>query len=347
MRWRQRLRGRRAPPATPWPGSAATSSWSCCEDLDGAACRASTSPSGWSPPCASRWSSATPSTFASASIGIALADERATPDPRLSSATPTRRCTAPRSEDAARYELFDESLRRRVIVRCAPRASCVGPSSATSSVVHYQPIVDASRPVRSPPWRRWCAGCTLSAGCWSPIDFIHVAEETGLIAPLGDVVLRTACRDVADWQRRFDGEPPVMLCVNASATQLADTAFPARGCRDRAGAAGSQPARWPSRSPRASWSTKRTLAVTVLNAHARLRARADGIDDFGTGYSGAQLPPAIPARRAQDRSLLHRRPRARMSEDSCDRRRHHRHGARARARRWWPRALRTASSSRC
>ena len=150
-------------------------------------------------------------------------------------------------------------------------------------VVHYQPVVDLHDQSIAAVEAvvRWLHP---ERGLLEPIDFIDVAEETGLIAPLGDVVLRTACRDVADWQRRFDGEPPVMLCVNASATQIADTAFPAR-VAEIAGRSG---------LAAGSLAIEITESVLVDEAHAPVtvlnRMRDYGLvlmlDDFGTGYSG-------------------------------------------------------------
>jgi EAL domain-containing protein (putative c-di-GMP-specific phosphodiesterase class I) len=111
-----------------------------------------------------------------------------------------------------------------------------------------------------------------------------VAEETGLIVPLGDQVLTTACRDVAGWQRRFGGGPPVMLCVNASATQIADTAFPARVAEiaRRSGLAHGSLAIEITESVLID---EAHAPVTVLN-HMRDHGLVLMLDDFGTGYSG-------------------------------------------------------------
>ena len=138
-----------------------------------------------------------------------------------------------------RYELFDESLRRACLVRLRTESELRRALERDELLVHYQPVVDVrDQSIAAVEAVRWLHP---ERGLLEPIDFIHVAEETGLIAPLGDVVLSTACRDVADWQRRFDGEPPMMLCVNASATQIADTAFPPASPSTPGAAARSQP----------------------------------------------------------------------------------------------------------
>ena len=220
--------------------------------------------------------------FASASIGIALA-ESADADPQALIRDADAAMYRAKERGRGRYELFDESLRRRVLVRLRTESELRRALERDELVVHYQPVVEVHDQSIAAVEAvvRWLHP---ERGLLEPIEFIHVAEETGLIAPLGDVVLRTACRDVADWQRRFDGEPPLMLCVNASATQIADTAFPARVAeiaRHSGLAAG-------------SLAIEITESVLVDEAHAPVtvlnRMRDYGLvlmlDDFGTGYSG-------------------------------------------------------------
>lgn len=220
--------------------------------------------------------------FASASIGIALA-ESADADPQTLIRDADAAMYRAKERGRGRYELFDESLRRRVLVRLRTESELRRALERDELLVHYQPIVDVREQSITAVEAvvRWMHP---ERGLLEPIEFINVAEETGLIGPLGDIVLSTACRDVADWQRRFEGEPPMMLCVNASATQIADTAFPARV------------AEYARRSGLAAGSLAIEITESVLidEAHAPVtvlnRMRDYGLvlmlDDFGTGYSG-------------------------------------------------------------
>lgn len=60
-------------------------------------------------------------------------------------------------------------------------------------------------------------------GIISPIEFIPIAEETGLILPLGEWVIQEACRQIKEWER--EGRPKVKVSVNASAKQFQDPEF--------------------------------------------------------------------------------------------------------------------------
>jgi diguanylate cyclase (GGDEF)-like protein/PAS domain S-box-containing protein len=221
--------------------------------------------------------------FATASLGIALA-ESADADPQTLIRDADAAMNRAKERGRGRYELFDASLRQRVIVRLRTEGELRRALERDELLVHYQPVVDlrdgsiaaVEAVVR---WQH------PQRGLLEPLDFIHVAEETGLIVPLGDVVLATGCRDVAGWQRRSsDAGPPVMLSVNASAMQIADTAFPARVAEiaRRSGLAAG------------SLAIEITESVLIQEAHAPVtalnRMREYGLvlmlDDFGTGYSG-------------------------------------------------------------
>ena len=83
-------------------------------------------------------------------------------------------------------------------------------------VVYYQPIMDA-RTLRVEGAEALVRWRNPRLGLVQPGEFIALAEETGLIGPLGDWVLRTACHEAVRWQR--PGRPPVSLAVNLSNRQ--------------------------------------------------------------------------------------------------------------------------------
>ena len=123
-------------------------------------------------------------------------------------------------------------------------------------------------------------------GAISPVQFIPVAEETGLIVPIGQWVLRTACAQNAQWLK--DGLPPVRICVNLSMRQLEDS-----------GLIGDiQSALAQSGLPPQLLELELTESMIMHNAERAVRILAEikslgvrlAIDDFGTGYSSlAQL----------------------------------------------------------
>jgi len=87
-------------------------------------------------------------------------------------------------------------------------------------VLHYQPKVDidSGRITGCEALVRWQHP---EKGMIPPGAFIPLAEETGLIVPLGDWVLRTACSQNRQWQR--DGLPPIFVATNLSARQFLET----------------------------------------------------------------------------------------------------------------------------
>ena len=116
---------------------------------------------------------------------------------------------------------------------------------------------------------------------WSPDEFLSVAEETGLILPVGSVVLREACRQARRWQKLLGADRVLPVSVNLSDKQFRDPALPTRieavlaetgpaagrpapgglRGRDHRDARGRRPAPWPGCGPEGSRSTSTTSAA--------------------------------------------------------------------------------------
>jgi EAL domain-containing protein (putative c-di-GMP-specific phosphodiesterase class I) len=149
-----------------------------------------------------------------ASVGIAVADEHATPESLL------------RDSDAAMYrakergrgriEIFDEALRAKVERRLATTSALHRALEREQFVVHYQPVVDLSTGamVSAEALVRWEHP---DRGLVSPGEFIPLAEETGLILPIGAWVLEQACQQLVEWQR---AAPSMSVAVNLSVRQM-------------------------------------------------------------------------------------------------------------------------------
>jgi diguanylate cyclase (GGDEF)-like protein/PAS domain S-box-containing protein len=171
--------------------------------------------------------------------------------------------------------------------------------------LHYQLQVDRQgRPFGAEALLRWTRpddGESLSPGV-----FIPVAEETGLILPLGDWVLRRACAQLVEWSRRpAMGE--LSLAVNVSARQFAQTDF-VDGVRAVLAETGADPARL-------KLEITETLILEDLAATSAKLAelRAQGIriavDDFGVGYSSLAYLSRLPLDQLKiDQSFVSRLP---------------------------------------
>ena len=123
-------------------------------------------------------------------------------------------------------------------------------------------------------------------GAVSPATFIPLAEESGLILPIGRWVLRTACAQNVAWQRA--GLPPVRVAVNLSPRQLADPDLLAE-VRDVLAETGLAPGLLELEVTESSVMHHVERALAVLGELKAMGVRL-AIDDFGTGYSSlAQL----------------------------------------------------------
>ena len=142
-------------------------------------------------------------------------------------------------------------------------------------------------------------------GLVPPVKFIPIAEESGFIVPLGEWVLREACRQNKAWQDA--GAPPITVCVNVSARQFGEKDWVervAQALRDSG-----LPARYLELEL-----TESLLMRNVDHAVATMRELQGlgvtlSIDDFGTGYSSLSALKSFPvARRKLDQSFVRNLP---------------------------------------
>jgi len=148
-------------------------------------------------------------------------------------------------------------------------------------------------------------------GAVSPVQFIPVAEETGLIVPIGRWVLSEACEQSVKWLQ--DGLPPIRICVNLSMRQLDDAEF-IDDVRSILGRSGLPPHLLELELTESMIMHNVERAVRILTDIKSLGVRL-AIDDFGTGYSSLAQLKRFPIDTLKvDRSFIRQLPR---NQDDC------------------------------
>lgn len=219
----------------------------------------------------------------SASIGIALAigsSEYQRPEEMLRDADLA--LLRAKANGRATYEIFDREMDQRARALVQLESELRQAVNRKDFVLHYQPIIAIKngRLVGFEALMRWVHP---SRGLVPTREFLGVAEATGLIVPLGWWVLETACRQMADWQRRFPGKPALAVSANVSGKLFLDADAVDRLTEVLEEAA---------LPPESLWLeiTERVLldhGEEVLHRLAEIRALGIQLhlDDFGTGYS--------------------------------------------------------------
>jgi len=156
-------------------------------------------------------------------------------------------------------------------------------------VLHYQPQVEVKtgRILGVEALVRWRHP---RRGLVSPAEFIPLAEESGLIIPLGEWVLEEACRQLNRWDD--EGLPPIRMAVNLSARQLRQKGV-AEAIYGIIAAAGVDPARLELEITESAAMDRAEETVSTME---RLKAMGMelAIDDFGTGYSSLSYLKLFP-----------------------------------------------------
>jgi EAL domain-containing protein (putative c-di-GMP-specific phosphodiesterase class I) len=182
----------------------------------------------------------------------------------------------------SRFELFDSGMRQRTLARLELEDELRRALDEKQLAVHYQPIhaIDREIPVLVEALVRWQHP---ERGMLAPDTFIAVAEETSLIVPLGEQVLRTACTDVARWRAEVPAASDLGLSVNVSARQITRPTFDAEVRRILTETG--MPAHALCLEITEGVLLQDSLATAATIAKLRDRGIRMVLDDFGTGYS--------------------------------------------------------------
>jgi diguanylate cyclase (GGDEF)-like protein len=196
-----------------------------------------------------------------------------------------------KSHGKGRYELFKPSMHAAVLERMELKAELQRAVDHGEFAVHYQPLVylDDGEVAGVEALVRWQHP---QRGLVTPKEFIALAEDTGLIVPLGSWVLEQACIQASEWQRRYPRSVPLTVNVNLSARQvqqqdLLDTVTQALAA---------------SNLSADSLVLEITESVLVHDTKATIQKLTDlkrlgvrlAIDDFGTGYSSLSYLKQFP-----------------------------------------------------
>ncbi|HVM02116.1 MAG TPA: EAL domain-containing protein [Acidimicrobiales bacterium] len=209
-----------------------------------------------------------------------------------------------KAEGKSRHRLFvpemGEAARRRLELESDLRLAL----DRGELAVVYQPIVDLGGGAvgGSEALLRWHHP---RLGLIPPVEFIPVAEDTGLIHGIGLWVLEEACRQTAAWSRDHRHGAPLRVSVNVSARQFESPRFAddVASCLERTGL----DPRWLTLEITESLFLGRTEGVVATLDGLRARGIEIAIDDFGTGYSSLGYLKSLPVDTLKiDRSFVAR-----------------------------------------
>lgn len=185
-----------------------------------------------------------------------------------------------KAEGRGRYQFYTSAINARAFERLSMENNLRKALQQEQFELYYQPKIDirSGRFAGAEALVRWRHP---DLGLVSPANFIPIAEETGLIVPLGEWIIRAACRDIAAW--RAQGLMDVRVAVNISPMQFASAELPLLL------SAALADARLPVESLEVELTESLLMTDTEQSISMLAELRALGIDvwidDFGTGYS--------------------------------------------------------------
>ena len=211
--------------------------------------------------------------------------------PRSSCATPTSPCTWRRERGKGRYQVFEPAMHDTALKRLEMKADLQRALEHEEFQLYYQPVIELESGHISgvEALIRWIHPVR---GMVMPLDFIPLAEETGLIVPIGRWVLREACRTAVSLHEQYPDNPTFHMAVNLSARQIARPEI-VEEVRSILEETGLDPHLLTLEITESVMMQDMELSIERLTALKSLGVLL-AIDDFGTGYSSLNYVRRFP-----------------------------------------------------
>lgn len=226
----------------------------------------------------------------SASIGIALRGPSNDPPEYVLRCADVAMYRA-KNAGRGRYEIFDRAMHAEALTRLQIESDLRHALDRAEMLLQFQPIVSLAdgRIAGFEALMRWHH---RERGMISPAIFVPVAEDTGLIVPLGRWVLREACRQARLWQERLPEARRFSVSVNLSVREFGQPDL-VRTVADILEETGLEPYRLHLEITESAVINQRHPVIETME---QLRALGVGIhlDDFGTGYSALSYLHRLP-----------------------------------------------------
>jgi len=239
--------------------------------------------------------------FTTASIGIALSSVGyEEPEDIMRDADLTM--YSAKEQGKARYEVFDNSLRDRALQRLELETDLRRAIERQEFEVYYQPITSLQLGILSgfEALVRWNHP---TKGRIQPGDFIPICEETGLIIPLSNWLLKEACKTTREWQLKYPEHPAIKMSINLSGQQFRESQLieKVESVLEETGLEGN----FLKLEITESTLIDNLEQVTDIILHLRKKEIQFSIDDFGTGYSSLSYLHRFPVNTIKiDRSFV-------------------------------------------